>query len=352
MRREQKPMEGLKSITQVQTRARLLSALLRRRIIAAICLVIGVFSSGTANATDKLRIAVQKTGTFGWELAIIKDRGLDREADLDLEITELASTEAGKIALIGGAADVILSDWLWVSRERSLGHDLTFHPYSSALGAVVVPHHSTIKSLADLSGKKLAVAGGPLDKSWLLLQAFAMRDGIDLSSQATILYGTPALLTEKTRMGEANATLNFWNFCAILEAQGFKRLISMEEVEKSLGTEGPVAMVGYVFSDNFAAQHRDALQRFFAIAHKAKEILATSDDDWEKLAPRIGVFDKAALAAYRKAYIQGIPRRPIFEEAEDARKLYQVLAKVGGAKLVGLADALAPGTFYAESGVN
>ena len=52
-----------------------------------------------------------------------------------IETTELASTEAGKIALRGGSADLILSDWLWVARERALGDDLVFYPYSSTLGA-------------------------------------------------------------------------------------------------------------------------------------------------------------------------------------------------------------------------
>ena len=64
-----------------------------------------------------------------------------------------------------------VTDWLWVSRERGLGAKLTFYPYSSALGAVMVPAASPIKTLADLKGRKLAVAGGPIDKSWLLLLA-------------------------------------------------------------------------------------------------------------------------------------------------------------------------------------
>src|SRR5690242_9081993 len=82
-----------------------------------------------ARAADRIRIAAQKTGTMAWELAIIKAHGLDRAADLDIEVTELASTEAGKIALKGGSADLILSDWLWVARERSLGDKLVFYPY-------------------------------------------------------------------------------------------------------------------------------------------------------------------------------------------------------------------------------
>ena len=79
-----------------------------------------------------------------------------------------------------------------------LGANLVFYPYSSALGAVMVPAASPIRSLADLKGRKLAVAGGPIDKSWLLLQGAMKQDGIDLKTQATIDYGAPALLAEKT----------------------------------------------------------------------------------------------------------------------------------------------------------
>jgi NitT/TauT family transport system substrate-binding protein len=320
-------------------------------ICLAICLAAGL-SCRPATAADKIRLTVQKTGTFSLELAVIKDRGLDREADLDLEVTEVASPEANKIALMGGSADVIVTDWLWVSRERGLGRGLAFYPFSSNLGALMVPANSPIKTLPDLAGKKIAVAGGPLDKSWLLLQAYAARQGLDFATQSTILYGAPALLAAKARQGEVDATLNFWNFCAGLQAQGFRRVVAMEDVEKSLGATGPVAMVGYVFDEDFAAKHRDALNRFFAITQKAKDILTTSDATWSKLAPMVGIADQAELAIYRKTYVDGIPRRPITAEAEDARKLYQILAETGGAKLVGPSNELAAGTFYTGPGVD
>jgi len=307
---------------------------------------------GEAHAADVLRIAVQKTGTFSWELAVIKDHGLDKKAGLDLQITELGSTDAGKIAIMGGSADIILSDWLWVSRERSLGGKLKFYPYSSTLGAVMVPPHSPINSLADLKGEKLAVAGGPLDKSWLLLQALAKRSSIDLESESTILYGAPPLLWQEALQRRSDATLNFWNYCADLELHGFRRLIGIDEVEKELGAAGPVAMIGYVFDETFAEQHRDVLRRFFAMTHEAQDILAHSDADWQKLAPLIGVSDPAALALYRKRYIEGIVKRPIAAEEADARKLYLVLAQVGGAKLVGPATELDSGTFYKEAAEN
>ena len=313
-----------------------------RLLLAALLLV----AASGAQAADRIRIAAQKTGTLAWELDVIKTHGLDRKAGLDLEVTELASTEAGKIALKGGSADLILSDWLWVARERGLGGTLTFHPYSSTVGAVMVPATSPIQGIADLKGRKLAVAGGPIDKSWLLLQALARRSGLDLKKDATLIYGTPPLLTQKAIQGEQDATLTFWNFCAELEGKGFRRAVAMDDVMKQLGAKGAISIVGYVFDEAWAAKNRGAVDRFLAMTHEAKKILASSETEWQRLAPRIGTTDAATLKIYRQRYLGGVPQRTAGEEATDAQALYLVLAEIGGADLVGSAKTLDPATFY------
>ena len=307
--------------------------------------VLTLAASG-AVAADRIRIAAQKTGTFAWELQVAREHGLDRKANLNLETTELASTQAGQIALRGGSADLILSDWLWVARERALGDDLVFYPYSSTLGGVMVPQNSPIRGIPDLKGRKLGVAGGPLDKSWLLLRALARRSGVDLKTDADISYGAPPLLSAMALQGRTDATLTFWNFCAGLEADGMHRAIAMADVMKQLGAAGPVAMVGYAFHERWAERNRATLERFFAVTGQAKKILADSPAEWQQLAPRIGVHSDAALGIYRRRYIEGIPGRPLADEVADARALYRVLADIGGADLVGPAHELAPGTFY------
>jgi NitT/TauT family transport system substrate-binding protein len=120
----------------------------------------------------------------------------------------------------------------------------------------------------------------------------------------------------------------------------------MDQVMKDLGAKGAVAIVGYTFDGAFASRKRAAVDGFLAAVREAKQILASSEAEWQRLAPRIGVRDSAALAIYRQRYSEGIVRRPAAEEEADARALYRVLAEIGGAELVGPARELAPGTFY------
>jgi len=300
----------------------------------------------SAVAADRIRLVAQRTGSLAWELDVIKARGLDKAANLDLETLELASTEAGKVALRGGSADIIVSDWTWVARERALGDGLVYYPYLSTLGSVMAPAQSPIRDIVDLKGKKIAVAGGPIDKSWLLLRALGLRSGLDLKAETKVVYGAPPLLSEKALQGETDATLTFWNFCADLEARGQKRAIQMDDVLHRLGATGPVAMLGYVFDGAWAARNRSAVDRFLDASLKAKDILASSDAEWQRLAPRIGVNDARSLAILRERYSEGIPRRRIDDEATDARGLYRILADIGGADLVGPGLELDAGSFY------
>jgi NitT/TauT family transport system substrate-binding protein len=316
------------------------------KLLSLLFASLACLAAGPALAADPVRLAVQKTGTLAWELDVVRTHGLDTAARLAVTSTELASPEAGKIALRSGTVDIVVTDWLWVSRERSLGANLVFYPYSSALGAVMVPVASPIRSLADLKGRKLAVAGGPIDKSWLLLQGAMKQEGIDLKTEATIAYGAPVLLAEKTRQGEMDATLNFWNICAGLEAKGFRRVAGVEDILPKLGARGRTAMLGYVFDGSWAAKNRATIARFIEMTRKAKEILDTSDAEWDRIAPLVGAVDPPTLRAYRKHYREGIPRRSIDDEEDDARTLYRVLATLGGQQLVGPASELAPGTFY------
>jgi NitT/TauT family transport system substrate-binding protein len=301
-----------------------------------------------AAAAPKVRVGVLKFGTVSWEIDTIRHNKFDAENGIELDIAYFAGEEATNVGLLAGALDIIVSDWLWVSRQRSQGGDLTLVPYSTAVGAIMVKQGSPIRALADLKGKKLGVAGGALDKSWLLIQAMARRDsGIDLSAESDVVYGAPPLLSEKARQGELDAVLNYWHFCARLEAEGFRRLIGVEDAEKALGASGPVSAVGYVFHEKWAGGNPQAVRGFVKASAAAKKLLAKSDEAWLRLAPIMRA-EGQELERLRDRYREGIPTRPPAEDAEDAAKLYEVLAGIGGEKLVGKARRMAPGTFWPE----
>jgi NitT/TauT family transport system substrate-binding protein len=313
------------------------------RILFALFLVIG---TPEAWAADSLRIGLQSTGTVAWQLDVIRRHGLADSAGLDLKISEFASPEAGKLALNSGSVDVAVVDWLWVARARGLGARLLFYPYSSAVGAIMVKGNSPVQKIGDLKGRVLAVAGGPLDKSWLIVQAAAIRQGIDLKREPTLEYGAPPLVSQKLQQGEADASLNFWNFCAALEAQGYRRILDVRDAEAALGLSQPVALIGYVFSEQFAASHKSTIDRFLGVAQQANDIMLRSDEEWNALRPLMNAGDETTFKAYRDRTREGMPRRPLAAEAADAAALFRTLASVGGPQLVGPSQELDPGLYY------
>ncbi|MGA2291996.1 ABC transporter substrate-binding protein [Bradyrhizobium sp.] len=313
------------------------------RFIVTLCLFIG---AAPALAGETLRIGLQKTGTFAWQLDVIRRHGLAESAGLDLKISEFASPEAGKLALNGGSVDLAVVDWLWIARSRALGAKLLFYPYSSSVGAIMVKGDSPLRTIGDLKGRTLAIAGGPLDKSWLIVQAAALRQGIDLKREAVLEYGAPPLISQKLQQGEADANLNFWNFCARLQALGYRSLLDVRDAEAALGLKQPVALVGYGFSEEFATAHRSTIDRFLAVARAADDIMLRSDQEWEALRPLMNAEDEWTFKAYRDRTREGIPRRSLAAEAADARALFGTLAGIGGEALVGPLQELDPGLYY------
>jgi len=313
------------------------------RTLIAIWLVI---AAAPALAGDVVRIGLQTTGTFAWQLDVMRRHGLAANAHLDLQVSEFASPDAGKLALNSGAVDIAVVDWLWVARARALGAKLLFYPYSTAAGAIMAKSDSPVRAIEDLKGRVLAIAGGSLDKSWLIVQGAALRRGIDLKRDAKLEYGAPPLMAEKLQQGEADAGLNFWNFCAAEEAQGYRRILEVREAERELGLREPVALIGYAFSEEFAAAHKRELDRFIGLAHQANDIMRQSDQEWEALRPLMKAENDATFKAYRDRTREGMPRRSIAAEAQDARALFRALAAIGGKELVGPAQELDQNLYY------
>jgi NitT/TauT family transport system substrate-binding protein len=290
---------------------------------------------------------VLEFGTVNWELDVIQSRELAKKRGIDLKIVSLASGDASTIALQGGAVDMIVSDWIWVSRQRAESNLYTFAPYSNAVGSLMVKSDSGIKQLADLQGKKLGIAGGPSDKTWLLLRAYAQRKlGVDLTQFTKPTYVAPPLLNELVLRGQLDAALNHWNYAARLEVAGMHALIEVPEILKGLGIEKPIPLIGWVFREDWAAANSAAVTNFLAASYEAKAILASSDSEWDKLRPKMRAENDAVFKVLRANFRAGIPVCSDQNTMTAVAATFKILADTGGEKLVGKSKTLTNGTFW------
>ncbi len=312
----------------------------------AACLAIATLTSaGVMAAPPVLRIASQKSGTVNWELDTIKANKLDEANGFTLEIMDVAAGPAAQIAFQGKEADAIVSDWIWVARQRAAGDDFIFIPYSKAVGGLMVPEFSEAKTLQDLKGHSIGVAGGPLDKSWILLRAYAQKEyGFDLKAETEQVFGAPPLIAEVGEIGQVAGAINFWHFLAKMKVAGMRELISVDTAATALGLDPATPLLGYVLRGDLQREHPEIVSGLANASREAKALLAKDPTAWDRLRPMMNAANDEEFEALKAGFIAGIPDPgPVNEKA--ANDMLVLMARIGGAELVGTATTLPKGLF-------
>ncbi|MDT4331994.1 ABC transporter substrate-binding protein [Methylomonas sp. MED-D] len=313
------------------------------------CLLSVVFLCiGNAAYADKtpIRLGTMAAGTLNWELAAMRDQGLLEKAGFSLEAVAIANQQAGKVALQAGAVDVIVSDWIWTSAMRAEGHAYSFYPYADTSGVLLVPADSPIKTLTDLPGKKLGVAGGELDKNWLLLQALGKQQQLDLNASVEKVYAAPPLLGQQLQSKRLDALLTYWQFAAHLESLGYRALLSGEDIIAKLGITETVPSLGYVFKQDWADSHKTDFLQFLTLSRQARDTLCSSDAAWQKILPLTDAATPTEQDRLRQRYCQGRVEAWGAPQQDAARAIFTLLHGLSGNKLTGGADRLQAGTFW------
>lgn len=293
-----------------------------------------------------LRVATLAFGTVAWEIDTLRHHGLDRAQGLKVDLVPVASGNAATVALQGGAADLIVTDWLWVARARGEGRRYQFLPHSRALGGLVVHADGEIDELAQLRGKRLGVAGGAADKSWLLLQHHARTQGLDLAREAQIEFAAPPALNELFRRGHLDAVLGYWHFNARLTAAGGRPLLGMDQVLAAQDVPEDLPLLGWVFDEALARERADALAAFARATAAAKERLAEDDAEWQRLRPLMKASSEAEFAALVAGYRAGLVSPLATVDEAAAARLWDLLTQLGGRDVHGAGNGDWPGEVF------
>lgn len=303
---------------------------------------------GTARAAEKtpVQLGTLQFGTVQWVADVILRNHLDAAHGFALQTLKLANTEAGRIALMAGSADVVVSDWTMVASQRAAGTKLCFAPFSSAVGGIMVRKDSPAHALADLKGRTLGVAGGPLDKSWLIVRAAGQVQGVDLASASSIVYGASPLLAAKLQQGELDAALTYWNFAARLEAAGFRQMLSVADCARDLGLPSHLGLLGFVFHEDWANQNRPVIDGFLTAAADAERRLADSESEWEAIRPLMNAPDDALFVSLKRRFIEGIAHPPAEEQRRTAERVLAILSRTGGREAAEGLSKLPEGIFW------
>jgi NitT/TauT family transport system substrate-binding protein len=318
-----------------------------RRAVLAGSLALGLARGARAADRPAIRLGIVQFGTVQWIADVIRRHALDAAHGFTLETVPLANTDAGRVAMMAGQADVVVLDWPFVAVQRAAGRKLCFAPFSSATGGIVARADGGIRTLADLKGRRLGVAGGPADKSWLVVQAAARKSaGIDLAGAAQLSYGAPPLLGAKLEQGELDAVLTFWNFAARLEADGYAEIVRVADCAVALGLPARLDLIGFVFREDWATGNAAAIDGFLAASAAAEQMLAQSPAEWDAIRPLMGSPDDRLFARLRERFNAGVAALPDPATQErDAARLFAVLKESGGAATDGF-DALPAGVFW------
>lgn len=297
-----------------------------RKSLVCICLMLSAVIA-RAESLPVIRASVLQFGTVHWELAAMVEEGLDRAHGFELAIDTRANLSATRLALTANQADVIVGDWLWTIQRHNAGAPKLYLPYSASIGSLIVQADSDITRIGDLVGRRIGVAGGPDSKGWILLQAAAQQQGIDLSLDQ-VQFAAPPLLNQALQRGQLDAVLTYWHYGAELLAEDdFRELVSMTRLAERLGLDARMPMLGYVFNRDWAEDHPHRVDAFASAVAATKSRLLNSDAAWEPIRPLMQADDPTLFQAYKAGYREGDPGSLSVSpsQIESARSLYQLI---------------------------
>lgn len=317
--------------------------------LIALAIFVLPVSADTVDEFPVLKVGVLQFGTINWEMDTIVHHGLDSANRFSLEIHNFASKNASAVALQSGAVDIILSDLFWVSRQRSQGKAYVLMPTTKASGGVYTGADKSIAQLLQNTDQSIGVAGGAVDKNWLLLQAYAKHNKINLSAHLSPKFGAPPLLNRFMLADELDAIINFWHYNARLEAAGYSLVLPVMTMLTELNISSDVPLLGWVFAQDWAAQESDLVTSFMHASMAAKQRLLTDAGEWDRIRGLTKAENERVFMILQHRYPQTLLSQFGADEIAATEALFDIFADIGGHALMGQVDKFEPNIYWSEA---
>jgi NitT/TauT family transport system substrate-binding protein len=318
---------------------RLLGAVAATAALVASTAPAGVRAAGATPPV--IRVGSEGGGTLTWALYVMQKLGLDRRYGVAVQPVPFATKDAARMALRGGAVDIKVDDWLYVSVARAEGLRIqAVDAYSRAVGGIVVRADTPVRSIADLRGRRIGVTS-LADKSYLILRAVAVsRFGFDPQRDSQVITAAPPLLNQLLARKDVDAIVQYWHFVAQLVATPqYRELSSTLALLRRLepGVDLPFLVVAA--TDEAVRTEPRGLRGFLAALRDSQAQLASRADLWADLWSQnlLGVADRSALPAIQERYRLGLPGPWTRATVTGLLRLTATLAGIAGSETLGIA---------------
>jgi len=262
---------------------------LTRRCVATLVAAAAIALSGaaTVQAQDKptIRVSSLTLPVFNplvWN--IMKARGFDAKHGFNLDARAYPSISAFYAAFATGETDVLIGGPTVLQKLYNEGVPLRIIGSGFTLGDLVIfARDKSIKSLADLKGKQLAIDMG--GSQFQVVKIYANAKGIDLGKDITVVNANFAVARAQLEAGRVDAALVIEPLASIINKQRpdwhviFNGAEGWKEITGDAGWEIVPAMRA-----DFIAKHPDAPKKLLAALADTAEVMHKETAAGDKIA--------------------------------------------------------------------
>ncbi|MHA6696095.1 ABC transporter substrate-binding protein [Homoserinimonas sp. A520] len=267
--------------------------------------------------------------------AAIKDQGLDKKYNLDLDIKSFLNPPASATAVTQRSVDIGFGGTTSMAVARSQGSDVfLFGALASPSNGVFVPKDSDIKNIGDLEGKRLGSFSANNSATFAVLSAIANESfGISKleDAAASLTVAPDAAVLGLMDQGELDAVLTGSTATVVTQLSGkYKKIgdLSTEYIEATGTIPVHLALAS---TETYAADHCSELVAFSNAMRDGVEYVQSDDEAWTRYAESLKLTDPDAPQALQELLGQNFRTSWDQKQVDGMHKLIESLIPILGA---------------------